>query len=103
MRNLAAIALASLGLLALASGTPLATQAAPDSQNQNRLGRQDRMAYKQAFNNKMVSGEQAYQNVTKLMTEIPWYTSLDYAKKKAAQEDKPIFWVHALGKLNGVT
>lgn len=52
---------------------------------------------------KMVSGDEAFARITKLTTEIPWYTSLDYAKKRAQQENKPIFWMHMLGPLNGKT
>lgn len=52
---------------------------------------------------KMVAGDEAFKRVTKLTTEISWYTSLDYAKKIAQKENKPIFWIHMLGPLNGMT
>ncbi len=52
---------------------------------------------------RMVSGDQGLQNITRLMTDVSWYTSMDYVKKKAQQEDKPIFWVHMLGPMNGET
>lgn len=52
---------------------------------------------------RMVSGDQGLQNLTRLMSEVPWYTSMDYVERKAKQEDKPIFWVHMLGPMNGVT
>jgi hypothetical protein len=54
-------------------------------------------------NNRMVSGQQGLENIDKLMTSVPWYTSMAYAKKKAVKEDKPIFWVHMLGPMNGDT
>lgn len=56
-----------------------------------------------AKSNRMVSSEQNTANITRLMTEIPWYTSLDYVKEKAFKEDKPIFWVHMKGQMNGTT
>lgn len=52
---------------------------------------------------RMVDGQDAFKRVTKLTTEIPWYTSLDYAEKMAQKENKPIFWMHMLGPLNGKT
>lgn len=52
---------------------------------------------------RMVSGEQGLDNLNRLLTEVPWYTRLAYAQKKAAKEDKPIFWVHMLGPMNGAT
>lgn len=52
---------------------------------------------------RMVSGEEALQRVRTLTTEIPWYTSLSKAQTIARQQDKPIFWVHMLGPLNGLT
>jgi hypothetical protein len=55
------------------------------------------------FKSRMVSGQQGFENVNKLMTTVPWYTSMAYAKKKAVKEDKPIFWVHMLGPMNGDT
>mgnify|MGYP003384635522 FL=1 len=52
---------------------------------------------------RMVSGDQGLQNVTRLLSQVPWYTNMDYARNKAAKEDKPIFWVHMLGPMNGAT
>lgn len=51
----------------------------------------------------MVGGQQGLDNINKLMTEVPWYTSMDFVRNKARSEDKPIFWVHMLGPMNGVT
>lgn len=56
-----------------------------------------------ARGSRMVSGEQGLQNLNRLLSEVPWYTSLDFAQKKAQREDKPIFWVHMLGPMNGAT
>ena len=52
---------------------------------------------------RMVSGSDAFDRVRKLTTEIPWYTSLERAQQIAREQDKPIFWVHMLGPLNGMT
>ena len=52
---------------------------------------------------KMVDGQEAFQRVTKLTTEIPWYSQYDYALKMAQQQNKPVFWMHMLGPLNGKT
>lgn len=52
---------------------------------------------------RMVSGSEAFDRVRKLTTEIPWYTSLERAQQIAREQDKPIFWVHMLGPLNGMT
>lgn len=52
---------------------------------------------------RMVSGDEAFQRVTALTTQIPWYTSLEHAQSVAQKEQKPIFWLHMLGPLNGKT
>jgi hypothetical protein len=41
------------------------------------------------------------QRVTKLNEQINWLSSLDEAKELAAKQKKPIFWLHALGDLDG--
>jgi hypothetical protein len=41
------------------------------------------------------------KQVSRLTDEIDWMTSLDEAKDRAKKENKPIFWVHALGVLDG--
>lgn len=51
----------------------------------------------------MVSGDEALSRVRKLTSEIPWYTSLNHAESIARSENKPIFLVHMLGPLNGMT
>lgn len=56
-----------------------------------------------AASKRMVPGDEAFKRVTKLTSEISWYTSLDYAEKMAQKENKPIFWLHMLGPLNGKT
>ena len=41
------------------------------------------------------------QRVTKLTEQINWLSSLDEAKEQARKQKKPIFWLHALGDLDG--
>jgi len=41
------------------------------------------------------------QRVTKLTEQINWLSSLDDAKEQARKQRKPIFWLHALGDLDG--
>jgi len=52
---------------------------------------------------KMVDGQDAFARITKLTSEIPWYTTFDYTKRAAQQQNKPIFFMHMLGPLNGKT
>jgi hypothetical protein len=42
-------------------------------------------------------------NVHKLTSDITWYTDLKQAEKLAAGENKLVFWVHMLGKVDGAT
>jgi hypothetical protein len=42
------------------------------------------------------------QQVTKLTTKVKWLSSLDEAKEQALKQKKPIFWLHALGDLDGI-
>lgn len=51
----------------------------------------------------MVSGDEALDRVRKLTMDIPWYTSLSKAQSIAQKENKPIFMLHMLGPLNGMT
>ena len=39
--------------------------------------------------------------VQRLADQVHWHTSLDEAKNQAQKENKPIFWVHVLGDLDG--
>jgi hypothetical protein len=39
--------------------------------------------------------------VQRLSEQIPWHKSLDEAKALAQKENKPIFWIHILGDLDG--
>jgi len=41
------------------------------------------------------------KQVAKLTTQVHWLSSLDEAKEQAKKEKKLIFWLHALGDLDG--
>jgi hypothetical protein len=51
----------------------------------------------------LVTGSRVAQKVTTLTKEVHWHTSLEEAKKVARAEQKAIFWLHALGDLEGET
>ena len=42
------------------------------------------------------------KKITKLTEAVTWHSSLDEAKQVAQEQHKPIFWLHALGDLDGV-
>jgi hypothetical protein len=48
-----------------------------------------------------VPSAQVDSKVTRLAGQIKWLTSLEEAKEQARKENKPIFWVHVLGDLDG--
>ena len=41
------------------------------------------------------------KQVTKLTDKVDWLSSLEEAKQLAKKDNRPIFWVHALGDING--
>jgi hypothetical protein len=43
------------------------------------------------------------KQVKKLTEKIHWYESLDEARERAKKEHKLVFWLHALGDLDGTT
>ena len=42
------------------------------------------------------------KQVARLTDEVHWCTTLEEAKALAQKENKPIFWLHALGDLDGI-
>ena len=52
---------------------------------------------------RMVMGDEAAEKVSHLLTDLTWRTSLDDALKVAATQDKLVFWVHMLGRIDGPT
>ena len=49
----------------------------------------------------LVPSKVVEKKVAKLTTAINWHSSLDDAKAEAQKKNKPIFWLHALGDLDG--
>jgi hypothetical protein len=52
---------------------------------------------------RLVPGAQVEKKVALLSREVTWHESLDEAKKLAREQKKAIFWLHALGDLDGDT
>lgn len=52
---------------------------------------------------RMVMGEEAARKVEHLLTSLNWQTSLETALKQAASQNKLVFWVHMLGRMDGST
>lgn len=42
------------------------------------------------------------KKVARLTDQVHWFSSLDEARELAQKQKKPIFWLHALGDLDGV-
>jgi hypothetical protein len=51
----------------------------------------------------LLTGSVARNNVIKLTSEVPWYTSLSDAETQARREGKMVFWIHMLGDIKGAT
>jgi len=51
----------------------------------------------------MVMGPEAERREQTLVTAVKWNTSLDEALAQARAENKPVFWVHMLGQIDGPT
>lgn len=51
----------------------------------------------------MVKGIEARGNVDRLMSDVHWFTSLRDAEDSGRQKDRPILWMHMLGKIDGAT
>jgi hypothetical protein len=52
---------------------------------------------------KVLEGTVCSMNVHKLTSGIDWYTDLKKAEKAAAEQNKLVFWMHMLGKIDGAT
>lgn len=59
--------------------------------------------FRQARQPRMVMGEQAAQKVEHLVGSLDWKTDLDTALTQAAAQDKLVFWIHMLGRIDGST
>jgi hypothetical protein len=52
--------------------------------------------------NVTLPGALVEKKVARLTDQVTWHASLAEAKAQAQKENKPIFWLHALGDLDGV-
>ncbi len=52
---------------------------------------------------KVLEGAVCSVNVHKLTSGIDWYTDLKKAEQTAAEQNKLVFWMHMLGKIDGAT
>lgn len=51
----------------------------------------------------MVKGTNARANVDKLTSQVHWFSTLRDAEDSARTKDRPILWMHMLGKIDGAT
>jgi hypothetical protein len=51
----------------------------------------------------MVRGTEARTNVDRLTSDVHWFSNLRDAEDSGRQKDKPILWMHMLGKIDGAT
>src|SRR5262249_49322493 len=51
----------------------------------------------------LLPGERVEKKVALLTKEVNWLSSLDEASEQAREQKKAIFWLHALGDLEGDT
>jgi hypothetical protein len=56
-----------------------------------------------AADKSLVSGPNVEKKVALLTREVNWLSSLEEAKEQGREQQKAIFWLHALGDLEGVT
>jgi hypothetical protein len=52
---------------------------------------------------KVYTGEVCTLQVHKLTSDIAWQTKLNVAEDQAQKENKLVFWMHMLGKIDGAT
>lgn len=52
---------------------------------------------------KLIPGNVAHDQMTKLTSEIHWYQDLRQAESSARSQGKLVFWMHMLGHLDGAT
>ena len=50
-----------------------------------------------------VEGREARNNIDSLTRQVFWFNNLRDAEDSARQKDKPLLWVHMLGKIDGAT
>jgi hypothetical protein len=79
--------------LLLALATPAARAGGPKPSRPDDLANKNTGA--------TVPSDVVERQVARLSTLVEWHTSLDEAEAQAQKEQKPIFWVHVLGDLDG--
>lgn len=52
---------------------------------------------------KIITGNIAHEQASKLTSEIHWYQNLSQAESSARSQGKLVFWMHMLGHLDGAT
>jgi len=52
---------------------------------------------------KVLQGEVCSEQEHKLISEIDWQKNLKKAEKLAAEQNKLVFWLHMVGKIDGAT
>jgi ABC-type sugar transport system substrate-binding protein len=57
----------------------------------------------QAQAEKVYTGEVCTVAVHKLTSDIHWETKLNAAEAEAAKDNKLVFWMHMVGKIDGAT
>jgi hypothetical protein len=57
----------------------------------------------QARAEKVYEGAVCSTRVHELTSGIDWYTDLKKAEKAAQEQNKLVFWMHMLGKIDGAT
>ncbi len=51
----------------------------------------------------LVDGETVNRNVSAVVHSVPWHDDLENAKAEAQRLHRAVFWLHALGELDGST
>lgn len=76
-----ALSMMAVGLLVASPNLPQPAQAAPG----------------------LVSGEEQWENVNALTSQVQWFRDLNQAEQSARQKGKMVFYMHMLGKIDGAT
>lgn len=51
----------------------------------------------------LIDGETVNRSVSTVVHSVPWHDDLENAKAEAQRLHRAIFWMHALGELDGST
>lgn len=64
---------------------------------------EEAVAAAQEFRRLHLDGKEALVGVKKLVRQLDWEHKLRPTLERAQEEQKPVFWVQALGKVDGFT